>query len=161
MIITKLYGNGTPIIRYNAINDIVAPLETTCSCGKAGALIKKVYGRNDLALYLPDGTVMLPSSFSEISSKILYQLKTNKVKNTKIIQHDLATIEIQIVIDETLRTIGPSVEEIFQFIQSNFSKKVGPAVRVMVNEVGAIDTTQGPRIISKVDTSAYTILRYI
>lgn len=161
MIITKLYGNGTPIIRYNAINDIVAPLEKTCSCGKAGALIKKVYGRNDLALYLPNGTVMLPSSFSEISSKILYELKTNKVKNTKIIQHDLTTLEIQVVIDEKLRTVGPSVEDIFHFIQSSFAEKVGPAVQVTVREVDAIDTSQGPRIISMVDRSKYTISRYM
>ena len=161
MIITKLYGNGTPIIRYNAINDIVAPLEKTCSCGKAGALIKKVYGRNDLALYLPDGTVMLPSSFSEISSKILYELKTNKVKNTKIIQHDLATLEIQVVIDEKLRTVGPSVEEIFQFIQRSFAEKVGPAIQVTVKEVDAVDTSQGPRIISMVDRSKYTISRFM
>ena len=103
MIITKFQGKGTPIIRYTAINDIVAPLEGSCSCGKAGALIKKVYGRNDLALYLPNGTVLLPSSFSEIYSKILYDLKTNKVKNTKIIQHDLTTLEVQVVIDEALR----------------------------------------------------------
>jgi phenylacetate-CoA ligase len=161
MIITKLYGNGTPIIRYNAINDIVAPLEKTCSCGKAGALIKKVYGRNDLALYLPNGTVMLPSSFSEISSKILYELKTNKVKNTKIIQHDLTTLEIQVVIDENLRAVGPSVEDIFQFIQSSFAEKVGPAVQVTVKEVDAVDTSQGPRIISMVDRSKYTISRYM
>jgi len=161
MIITKLYGNGTPVIRYNAINDIVAPLEKTCSCGKTGALLKKVYGRNDLALYLPDGTVMLPSSFSEISSKILYQLKTNKVKNTKIIQHDLTTLEIQVVIDDTLRSVGPSVEEIFQFIQRSFVEKVGPAVHVTVNEVDAIDTSQGPRIISKVNRSTYTIAHYM
>jgi phenylacetate-CoA ligase len=161
MIITKLYGNGTPFIRYNAINDIVAPLEMTCSCGKAGALIKKIYGRNDLALYLPDGNVMLPSSFSEISSKILYELKTNKVKNTKIIQHDLKTLEIQVVIDETLRTIGPSVEKIFQFIQRGFEEKVGPAVHVTVKEVDSVDTSQGPRIISMVDKSKYTISRYL
>jgi phenylacetate-CoA ligase len=161
MIITKLYGNGTPILRYTAINDIVAPLTTTCSCGKAGALIEKVYGRNDLALYLPNGTVMLPASFAEISSRILYELKTNKVKNTKIIQHDLTTIEVQVVIDEALRTIGPSVEDIFRFIKRSFEEKVGPAVQVTVTEVAAVDTSRGPRIISKVDTSKYTISRYL
>ena len=118
----------------HAINDIVAPLKKTCSCGKSGALIQKIYGRNDLALYLPGGNVMLPSSFSEIYSKILYQLKTNKVKNSKIIQHDLTNLEIQVVIDETLRTTGPSVEEIFQFIKKGFEEKTGPDVQVTVNE---------------------------
>jgi phenylacetate-CoA ligase len=161
MIITKFHGQGTPIIRYNAINDIIAPLDGTCSCGKAGALIKKIYGRNDLALYLPGGNVMLPSSFSEIYSKILYELKTNKVKNSKIIQHDLTTLEIQVVIDEKLRTIGPSVEEIFQFIQKGFEEKAGPDVHVTVTEVDSVDTSQGPRIVSLVDKTKYTITHYL
>jgi phenylacetate-CoA ligase len=161
MIITKFQGKGTPIIRYTAINDIVAPLEGSCSCGKAGALIKKVYGRNDLALYLPNGTVLLPSSFSEIYSKILYDLKTNKVKNTKIIQHDLTTLEVQVVIDEALRNIGPSVEEIFQFIQKEFTEKTEHTMSITVKEVDSIDTSQGPRIQSKIDKTKYTITRYL
>jgi len=161
IIVTKFHGHGTPILRYTAINDIVAPLNETCSCGKTGALIQKIYGRNDLALYLPDGNVMLPSSFSEIYSKILYQLKTNKVKNSKIIQHDLTNLEIQVVIDETLRTTGPSVEDIFQFIKQGFEEKAGPDVHVTVNEVDAVDTSQGPRIISKVDKTTYTIKHYL
>jgi phenylacetate-CoA ligase len=161
MIITKFHGQGTPIIRYSAINDIVAPLDGTCPCGKAGSLIQKVYGRNDLAIYLPGGTVLLPSSFSEIYSKILYKLKTNKVKNTKIIQHDLTTLEIQVVIDETLRTIGPSVEEIFQFIQKGFEEKTGNDVMVTVKEVGSVDTSQGPRILSMIDKNTYTVTRYL
>lgn len=161
MVITKFHGKGTPIIRYNAINDIVSPLDGECSCGKAGALIKKVYGRNDLALYLPNGTVLLPSSFSEIYSKLLYQMKTNKVTNTKIIQHDLTTLEIQVVIDENLRNSGPSVEEIFQFIQKGFKEKTGPEVAVSVTEVAAVDTSHGPRIISQVDKKKYTIARYL
>jgi phenylacetate-CoA ligase len=161
MIITKLYGRGTPFIRYNAINDIVAPRDGVCPCGMAGALISKVYGRNDLAIYLPGGKVLLPSSFSEIYSKILYELKTNKVKNTRIIQPDLRTLEIQVVIDEVHRSIGPSVEAIFQFIQRGFEEKTGPGVLVTVKEVDSVDTSQGPRIISLVDKTKYTITGYL
>jgi len=161
LIITKFHGKGTPIIRYTAINDIVAPLKEICSCGKAGALIKKVYGRNDLAIYLPNGNVLLPSSFSEIYSKILYDLKTNKVKNTKIIQQDFTTLEIQVVIDEALRTIGPSVQEIFQFIPKEFTKKTESTMSVTVTEVDSVDTSQGPRILSLIDKTKYTITHYL
>ncbi len=161
LIVTKFHGKGTPILRYNAINDIVAPFKGTCSCGKAGQLIKKVYGRNDLALYRADGTVLLPSAFSEIYSKLLYELRTNKVKNTKIIQHDFTTMEIQVVIDEALRTIGPSVEEIFEFIRKGFQEKMGADVTVNVKEVAAVDTSQGPRIVSLIDKKKYSIARYI
>lgn len=160
MIITKFYGRGTPIIRYTAINDIVAPLDGVCPCGKAGALIQKVYGRNDLAIYLPGGTVLLPSSFSEVYSKLLYELRTNKVKNTRIIQHDLTTLEIQVVIDEKLRSVGPSVEDVLSFIQKGFQEKTGHDLMVSVREVDSIDTSQGPRIQSKIDTKAYTVTGY-
>jgi phenylacetate-CoA ligase len=161
MIITKFHGRGTPILRYNAINDIVAPLQGTCSCGKAGSLIKKIYGRNDLALYRSDGTVLLPSAFSEIYSKLLYELRTNKVRNTKIIQHDISSLEIQVVIDETLRTTGPSVEEIFEFLRKGFQDKMGSDVTVTIKETASVDTSQGPRIVSLIDKKNYVISRYV
>jgi len=104
---------------------------------------------------------LLPSSFSEIYSKILYELKTNKVKNTKIIQHDLTTLEIQVVIDDNLRTIGSSIEAIFQFIQKEFEAKAGPGVTVTVKEVDSVDTSQGPRIVSMIDKKKYTIIHYL
>jgi phenylacetate-coenzyme A ligase PaaK-like adenylate-forming protein len=64
LIITKLYGNGTPIIRYNAINDIVAPLYEKPDCNIKGDIIHKIYGRDDLALYFSNGRILLPSSIS-------------------------------------------------------------------------------------------------
>ena len=161
MILTKFHGSGTPILRYNAINDIVAPLQGSCSCGKAGSLIKKVYGRNDLALYRSDGTVLLPSTFSEIYSKLLYELRTNKVRNTKIIQHDFSNLEIQVVIDDTLRATSPSDEEIYEFLRKGFQGKMGPDVTVSVKEVSSVDTSQGPRIVSLIDKKNYTIKRYM
>jgi phenylacetate-CoA ligase len=159
LVITKLFGGGTPIIRYDAINDIVAPLDTTCSCGMAGGLIKKIYGRDDLAIYVPDGTVLLASSFSEIYSKLLYELRTNKVKNTRVIQHDLYTVEIDVLIDEASRSIGPSVEKVCAFLRQEFQTKLGSQVAVTVREVDAIDT-RSPRIISNVDRAQFVITGY-
>jgi len=160
LILTKLYGKGTPIIRYNAINDIVAPLYEKCDCGLSGDLIEKIYGRDDLSLIFSDGKLLLPSSFGEIFSKILYELKTNKIKDVIIIQHSVTKIEIQIVIDEQLRNLGPSVEEIFSFLKQRFQEKIGPQVEIFIKEVKKIDK-QKPRIISKVDRSRYKITRYI
>lgn len=103
VVITKLYGLGTPIIRYNAMNDIAAPLDKKCNCGLSGELIKKVYGRDILSLYLKDGKVLLPASITQIFSKILYELKTNKVMDVQIIQHSFNNLEIKLVIDEKQR----------------------------------------------------------
>jgi hypothetical protein len=120
-----------------------------------------VYGRNDLALYRSDGTVLLPSTFSEIYSKLLYELRTNKVRNTKIIQHDFSNLEIQVVIDDTLRTTSPSDEEIYEFLRKGFQGKMGPDVTVTVKEVSSVDTSQGPRIVSLIDKKNYIIIRYM
>lgn len=160
LVVTKLFGKGTPIIRYDAINDIVSPRYEKCNCDISGEMIQKIFGRDDLSLLLPGGRVLLPSSFSEIYSRVLYGLKTNKLKDTRIIQHNLTKIEIQIVIDDKTRGVGPSVEEIFSLIRKGFHEKVGPEVEIFVKEVKKV-SKGGPRIISKVDKSKFRIKEYV
>lgn len=160
LVVTKLYGSGTPIIRYNAINDIIAPRFKKCSCRIAGDLIEKIYGRDDLALFLPGGRVLLASSFSEIYSRILYELKTNMVKDTKIIQHSLSKIEIQVVLDQKLRNDDASVKEVLSLLENGFQKKVGSNVEVIVKAVEKVDK-KGPRIVSKIDRNKFEIREYV
>jgi phenylacetate-CoA ligase len=159
VVLTKLFGNGTPIIRYTAMNDIVAPLYEQCNCGLSGVLIDKIYGREDISLYSLNGKILLPSSFGEIFSSILYELKTNKLKDVRVIQHSLTKIEIKVVIDEKLRNVGPSVEELFSFLIRNFKEKLGAEVDILIKEVDTIDR-QKPRIISKVDRTKMNITGY-
>ena len=159
LVVTKLYGKGTPIIRYNAINDIVSPQFDVCNCGLSGSLLKKIYGRDDISVYTLDGRILLPSSFGDIFGKILYELKTNKLKNVRIIQHSLSKIEIQALIDENLRDKGPSVEQIFSVIKNGFKEKIGDNVEFITKEVKNIDKNK-PRIISKVDPSKIKIIGY-
>ena len=159
VVLTKLYGTGTPIIRYDAINDIVASSSRTCSCGMAGDLCEKIYGRDDLSLLLPGGIALLPTSFSEVYSKVLYDLKTNRLKNTRIIQHDLTTIEVQLVLDTPNEQALPSNDMILSFVQQEFQKIVGSEVTVTVKQVETIEH-QGPRIVSHVDRSTVLIKKY-
>ncbi|KYK25327.1 hypothetical protein AYK24_05145 [Thermoplasmatales archaeon SG8-52-4] len=160
IIITRLTGHGTPIIRYNAINDIVAPLYEKCNCGMPGDLIDRIYGRDDLSLCFSGGRLLLPVSISEIYSKILYELKTTKVKESKIIQHSMTKLEIQLVIDK--KSIGkePSSEEIFSIIKKGFNEKVGNEVEIITKEIEKVSKKE-PRIISKVDKSKFQTLTYI
>lgn len=159
LVLTKLFGHGTPIIRYDAINDIIAPLYEKCKCGLSGGLIDKIYGREDISLYSLDGKIILPSSFGEIFSKILYELKTNKLKDVKIIQNSLTKIEINVVIDEKLRNEDPSVDEIFSILKRGFKEKFGSEVEILIKEVKKIDK-ETPRIISKIDKSKLKITGY-
>ena len=81
------------------------------------------------SLVLPGGIVLLPSGITEIFSRILYELKTNKLKDTRVIQHDLNNIEVQIVINERLINQEPSIDKIFSLLKNgkpllkNFRKR--------------------------------------
>jgi phenylacetate-CoA ligase len=160
LVVTKLYGTGTPIIRYDAINDIVAPRYERCTCTLSGELIERIYGREDLCLMLPGGRGLLPSSISEIYSRVLHELKTNKLKDTRVIQHCLNKIEVQVVIDDKLRDKGPSVEEVLSVIKSGFREKTGDKVEIIMKEVKKVGKCE-PRIVSKVDKSKFKIEQYI
>jgi hypothetical protein len=51
-------------------------------------------------LYFSNGRILLPSSISEIYSRVLYELKTTILKDTKIIQNNMNNIDIELVFDE-------------------------------------------------------------
>ena len=157
LVVTKLYGGGTPIIRYNAVNDIISLRKNSCSCGQSGQLIERIYGRDDLSLILPGNRILLPASFAEVYSKLLHELRTRKVLNTKIIQHDISSVEVLVDLDSSIAT--PSDADVCRFLQEQFSKKLGDGVTVTVKpgkiEKGSL------RIVSRVDRSSLTQFDYI
>lgn len=161
LVITKLYGRGTPIIRYDAVNDVVAPLYESCDCGLAGGLIEKIYGRDDLCLYFSNGRVLLPASQAEIYGRVLYELKSNKIRETRIIQHSLSKLEIQLLFDKKLRNEKPSNEEIFSMIKRGYLEKIGSDVDIDIKEVETLVHKNEPRITSKVDRTNFRIKEYI
>lgn len=160
VVVTKLYGIGTPIIRYTSMNDIAAWSSKKCNCGMPGEVIERVYGRDILSLLLPDGRVLLSSSISQIFSRILYELKTNKVVDLQIIQHDYKDIEVKVVIDKNLRNKPPSLGEISKLIQKGFYEKMGNDVKVFVREVKKINRKDS-RIITKIKKSDFKIKGYL
>lgn len=159
LVVTKLFGVGTPIIRYNAINDIVMPSSKKRCCHISGDLIEKIYGRIDLSLLLANGIRLMPSAFAEIFSRILYELKTTKVVDTKIIQKDSFCIEIFVVIDHNQKD-DVSDEEILSVIENGFKQKVGPSVSITVRSVDKIGDGQ-PRIVSMIANSDSKTVQYV
>lgn len=160
MLVTKFYGGGTPIIRYNAINDIVAPLYEKHHCGISGDLIHKIYGRDSIRLYRKDGKIVLASSLTEIFSRLLYELQTSKVRDMKVVQKDLDTIDIGLVIDEKQMNHPPSLDEIFHVFQDGFRKKFGPTVHIFVHQITQVSRNE-PRIISHVDSKKIRATGYV
>jgi len=138
VVITKLYGRGTPVIRYTGMNDILIPMAGKCSCGINTEIIGRVEGRRADAIVLPDGRIIPPLSITGIPGEVMKKFDTNKIKQFQIIQESPSEINIFIVVDEELRDEGPSVEKLSEEIKSECIKKVGGGVEVNVVEVDNI-----------------------
>jgi phenylacetate-CoA ligase len=154
LIITKLYGEGTPIINYVGVNDIVAFSNDTCDCGLQGELLEKIYGRENLSLVFPKGYVMMPSSITEIFSKVLYEYKSRMIKQTQISQKKRNEIKIRMVIDHKLEN-GISTRKLFSIIKEGFYEKIVPELDVSI-DLKEVKNIQGDKfIISMVDKNEF------
>ncbi|DAC73139.1 MAG TPA: hypothetical protein DSN98_01680 [Thermoplasmata archaeon] len=152
IVVTRLYGKATPIVRYTGMDDwIVLAEDNDCPCGLHTPVLKDgVEGRRSDSVVLPDGRLFPAASFASLYS-ILNDLKTRKVKQFQIVQKTLHEIDILVIIDEDLRTVGPSIDLIFEKIKEIHSKKAGPGVQINVKEVQDIPSQKGkpaPLVIS-------------
>ena len=138
IIVTKLYGNATPIIRYNGMNDFVIPLARKCGCGINSPLIEKVAGRKADSIVLPSGRIIPPSSITGIPAKVMEKMNTNKILQFQILQKSRDKVEVLVVIDDELRNVGPSVEEIFAEMKKKFEERFAGEVEVEIKEVKEI-----------------------
>jgi phenylacetate-CoA ligase len=138
LVITKLYGGGTPIIRYTGNEDFLVPVEGSCSCGINTQIIKQIEGRSTDMIVLPDGEMMSPLTVTGIPSKIMEEFGTYKIKQFQIIQHKKDEIEILVIIDDKLRNVGPSVEKILKELKRRYQEKIGQNVKIFVNEIDEI-----------------------
>ena len=138
LVVTRLYGNGTPIIRYLGNEDYMIPLEKKCDCGLNTQVLKKIEGRQTDMIILPDGKMFSPLNLTGIPAKIMDDYKTYKIKQFQIIQHSKNNIEVLVVFNKNLRNIGPKVEMILKEMKNRFQEKIGPNINISVNEVDEI-----------------------
>lgn len=139
LILTRLWGRGTPIVRYTGMDDWITLSDNEhCSCGLKSIIFKKpVEGRMRTNIVLPNGKVFPPGAFCFIEP-VLHDLQTDKVKQYQVVQQKINEIEILLVIDEDLRSIGPSFDQIAAGIKTIYQQKTGPDVSITVREVPEI-----------------------
>ena len=159
LIITKLYGRGTPIIRYAGIDDLVTPGEK-CNCGLSGGIIKKIHGRKCDSILLPDGKMALPSLLDNVFGETVYELKANKIRRIQIIQHKIDSLELKILFDEDLRDIGPTSEEIFSLLKRKLLEKFDSGINLVITEVDKFDK-KTPYFVSKIDRAKFVEKMYL
>ncbi|KYK23097.1 hypothetical protein AYK24_01400 [Thermoplasmatales archaeon SG8-52-4] len=146
LIITRMWGKGTPIVRYTGMEDWVTIIPNyKCKCGLTTPIIKGgVEGRMRANVVLPSGKIFPPGAFCFVEP-VLTKYKSFKVKQYQIRQNKLDEIEILLVIDNDLRDIGVSVDIIKKEIKENYEKKVGPEVAVYIKEVDEIKNEENSR----------------
>ena len=140
IVLTRLWGKGTPIIRYTGMHDWITLSDTIqrCSCGLCTpAFATPIEGRMRANIILPNGKVFPPGAFCFIAP-VLHKFKTYKIQRYQIIQKTMDHIEILLVIDEELRNKGPSVETIAKELIKVYQNKTGPEVTITVKEVQKI-----------------------
>jgi len=157
IILTRLFGKGTPIIRYSGMDDwINIQKKYNCKCGLKTPILKNgIEGRISSRIILPDGRIFPAQSF-EIISLILKKFESFKIKYFQIIQEKIDKISIYIQVDENLRNIGPSMNIIYKEIKKSYEKLCGSNVKIDIKEVELIDLDYNkpvPVVISKINDS--------
>ena len=136
IVITKLYGGGTPIIRYTGIDDMVVPIKERCDCGLTTEMIKRIEGRSTDLIVLPNGKTLSPLTVTGLPAKTMEKFCSYKIKQFQIIQHGLDEIEILVIIDDKQK--GVDAKTIINELKKQFSKKIGNSVNVRVTRTDEI-----------------------
>ena len=152
LVVTKLYGSGTPIIRYTGIDDIVTCSNKPCDCGIISEVIERIHGRRTDSVVLPNGKLVLTSFFENIIGETVYELNSDKIRRIQILQHNINRLEIKIQIDEKLRSVGSSVEELFRILKKKLYDRLGSDIDITITEVDSFNVKDA-YLVSKIDKS--------
>jgi len=143
--LTRMFGWGTPIIRYVGMDDwITLGEDYDCPCGFTTPILKEgVEGRISANIFLPNGRFFSSASFASMSHFALNDLNTRKVIQFQIIQKKIDEIDFLMVLDDDLKTQDPSTETIFKKIEESYRDKIGPDVTLNFKEVDQIKSAPG------------------
>ncbi|MEM4258289.1 MAG: hypothetical protein QXL17_03955 [Candidatus Thermoplasmatota archaeon] len=159
IVVTRLFGRGTPIIRYTGLSDFIIPSNQSTTCEIKTMIVEGIGGRQVEAIILPSGEMIPPFSITGIPHKVMHQFNTDKIQQFQIVQHSVHDVEILVVIDDQQRGIGPKLDDIYAELKKQFEQKFGAGVSVTIREVDAIlnvrpgTITPPPIVISKVHRS--------
>jgi phenylacetate-CoA ligase len=148
--VTRLYGKGTPLIRYQGIDDVVTVSDAKCSCGLSGKTLNVIHGRKSESVVLPDGNLALISVFERCIGETLHEINANKIQRIQIVQNTIDAIEIRILFDDHLRDAGRSAEETMVLLHRKLQGQLGTTIDIHLTEVEWFDE-KAPYLVSTID----------
>jgi phenylacetate-CoA ligase len=156
LIITRLYGKGTPIIRYTGLSDFIKSSDKKCNCGMNTSIIEYIGGRKVDSIVLPNGDLIPPFTLTGIPHKVMQMFKTEKLLRFQIVQEKIDEIDVLLILDEKLKNAEPKNEIIFKELKKQLQHKLGKNIKINVKEVEKIQTirsrtaAESPVVISKI-----------
>ena len=156
-VITRLYGKGTPIIRYAGMDDFIRKGDSKCSCGMNTECIGSIEGRRADAIITPDGKLVPPLSFTYIPSEVMNEENFYGIKQFQIVQEDERRIVILVVPKGGEEK--DKLERIYEKIKAKYEEKFGKDILIEIKEVDKIPThgnLMPPVVISKVKKNEIT-----
>jgi phenylacetate-CoA ligase len=139
LVLTKLWGNGTPLIRYTGMQDwITLGNGKKCKCGLNSPILDRALeGRVISNIILPNGKIYPPSKFLFLT-KVLKEKKAYYIRKFQVIQKKIDEIEIQLMLDNDLKKSTDSFDKLSKKIKEVYKKEIGPEVKITVKEVEKI-----------------------
>ncbi len=150
-VVTRLYGKGTPIIRYTGMDDFIRAADSRCLCGINTDCIGRVEGRRADAIITPDGKIIPPLSFTYIPSEIMQKENFYGIKQFQIVQESMDRVIIYVVPREK----SERMEELYEKIKRKYEEKF-EGIKVEIKETDEIRSYEHPLppvVISKVKKS--------
>lgn len=149
IVVTRLYGRGTPVIRYTGLHDRILLSTKECDCGINSPVIRTIYGRKAPFIRLNNGKMFSRFDLVNLISKIVYQLRNKKMVKVQIVQNTLADVDVLVQFYEDEEK-NPSVsKEVLTLINDYFCATFGEDINVEVKEVKEIPHTAS-LVVSKI-----------
>jgi len=133
ILVTKLGQLSMPLIRYD-IEDLAEGPLAACSCGRGYPVLKRVVGRVTEMIRLPDGGCLPGELFPHL-------LKDCGIASYRVVQAADYSLDVALV-----RTGGQTDEQRAR-LRRVIADHVGPAVRVEVRYVDAIDRSAAGKLL--------------
>lgn len=159
VVITRLYGKGTPIIRYIGLDDIISTTREICRCEIKSGLIKGIHGRVSQSIILPGGKIVLPSSLTNFFGEVSSKVNIDKIERFQIVQHKIDEIEIFAAVSTKIKDNDISIEKIFATISNSFKEKYGSTIKINVKKTHHFKP-HTPGVISRVDKNKIKRIAY-
>lgn len=151
VVVTRLYGGGTPIIRYTGMDDIITPKEGECQCGMHSQLLENVEGRSVDSIVVPDGRIFPAATFTLIPGEVAQEEGVDIIHRFQLIQHKKDNIEILVVFNEDKKDQVSNVDNILQEIKKRYQQLIGEDVAIEIKEVDNVkEDTRSPVNLSSI-----------